>query len=95
MDTRDGRIYSAELVEKMAEPKCLLGMIRELDRACKPRNLCWSIGRTRIAQNECRVWPRDQTKTKPVIIEDGPSFEASVHKALTRVCRLPGPGTDT
>jgi hypothetical protein len=63
----------------------LLDDLRELDEACEAREFCWSIGRTRIARHECRVWPRDQTKTRPIVIKDGLSFEVSIRSALVTI----------
>ena len=49
---------------------------------------CWSIGRTRHTERECRIWENknDRTKsTRIVVIEGGDTFEEAITKAIERL----------
>ena len=60
-------------------------LLATLRAAAAARGLCWSIGTTRLADFECRIWPRKQEMRTPVIIVGGTSWDDAIQKALTRL----------
>ena len=59
--------------------------IEKLMAVCKEKNLCWSIGFTRLADYECRIWRRKQSESNAVILTAGKDFQESIDKALSRL----------
>ena len=49
---------------------------------------CWSIGRSRHTERECRIWEKknDRTKsTRIVVIEGSETFEEAIAKAIEKL----------
>jgi hypothetical protein len=65
--------------------------LAELRDVCSAADLCWTVGRTRLAEHECRAFPRDQTRKGPVVIEDGATFAEAVRKVTAKVRELAAP----
>ena len=49
------------------------------------RGFCWSVGRTRLAAKECRIWPKSITAKGPVLITNGKDWEEAIGQALERL----------
>jgi hypothetical protein len=75
----------------------IIQFLETLAATCADRGLCWSIGTTRIAEHECRVWPRkksnDPTWKGPVMIVEGQDFADAIRKMLDRIAARPDPST--
>ena len=60
-------------------------LLARLRAAAAARGFCWSIGQTRLADFECRIWPRKQQMRRPVIIVGGTSWDDAIQQALARL----------
>ena len=49
------------------------------------RGFCWSLGSTRLAEHEFRIWPRQQKFSKPVIIASGEGFVEAMESGLRKL----------
>ena len=64
--------------------------VKELDKLCKERIYCWSIGTSRVSsgQKECRIFPLLQDDKRPVRIIIDSSLEECVLQAIEILKRI-------
>lgn len=60
-------------------------LLASLRAAAAARGFCWSIGTTRLADFECRIWPWKQEMRGPVIIVGGRDWDDAIRQALLRL----------
>jgi len=50
--------------------------------AIERRGYCWSIGRSRIGDRECRIFPHNGLYRYPIIIKTADTFKKAIAAAL-------------